>query len=232
MRFILNLVFGGLSLLLCSVLSGCMQPEAPVQKAPTPIPAVSSLPKADFLASVKEGRAPLSVTFTATSSGEITRWLWDFGDGKFSTVPSPQHLYSSVGEYTVSLAVNGPGGGDTKTKPGFIKVISDVINWKEAKNHIGQNKEIEGTIVSTHYATTVKGKPTFLNFNIPYTGYFCCVLWESDRAKFIKQFSLGPEVYFLNKHVLVRGVIEEYPKGSGVPEIELQEPSQIEVIEK
>jgi hypothetical protein len=226
-----NILFDCIILLFFLFLFGCVQ-GTPVQKTISIPKAVIVSPKADFKANVTEGQTPLNVKFTSNCSGDITSWRWDFGDGGFAIVPSPQHLYSSEGIYPVILAIEGPGGSDTATKPGYIKVTSDVVNWKLAKNYIGQNKTIEGVVLGTHYATNVKGKPTFFNFNIPYSGYFSCLLWDSDRAKFIKQFLAPPETYFLQKHVRVKGLIEEYPKGSNVPEIILEEPSQIEVIER
>jgi PKD repeat protein len=161
--------------------------------------------------------------------GEVTRGNWDLGDRQFSTEKTPMHTYTANGDYTVSLAVSGAGGSNSITKPAYIKIGSlDVINWKEAASYIGQNKMVEGTIVDTYYDGS-KSKITFLNFNKPYKGYFTCIIWGSDRAKFIKQFPPNPETYFLNKRVWVRGLIEAYPPGSGIPEIVLREPSQIEI---
>jgi PKD repeat protein len=220
-------------ILLLAVIVGCAQPPAPVQKPASIATPVSIPPPAvDFTSSIREGQAPLAVSFTALTTGEVNRWQWDFGDGQFSDMSSPTHIYASTGEYAVSLMVTGPSGSGTKTKSAHIRVTRDIISWKEAANYIGQNKAVEGTIVGANYAAATKGKPTFLNFNIPYRGYFSCVIWDSDRAKFINQFQANPEIYLLNKRVVIRGLIEEYPKGSGIPEIVLTEPSQIEIIEK
>jgi hypothetical protein len=48
----------------------------------------------------------------------------------------------------------------------------------------------------------------------------------------LKEFPPNPETYFLNKHVQVTGLIEEYSKSSGVPEMVLKDPSQIEFAEE
>jgi PKD repeat protein len=53
------------------------------------------------------------VTFTDLSSEEPTSWLWDFGDGAFSTVANPVHEFAGNGTYLVCLTVIGPGGADT-----------------------------------------------------------------------------------------------------------------------
>ena len=73
-------------------------------------------------------------------------------------------------------------------------------------------------------------QPTFLNFHMPYKGYFTCVIWDSDRLKFKQEFQSNPETYLFNKHVRIEGLIKEYPKGSGVLEIILKDPSQIEIV--
>ena len=54
-------------------------------------------PVADFTASATNGFAPLSVTFTDTSTGTITNHSWTFGDGGTSTASSPSHTYTNAG---------------------------------------------------------------------------------------------------------------------------------------
>ena len=66
--------------------------------------------------------APLSVTFTDTSMGDITGWLWNFGDGSISTEQNPVHTYQKQGNYSVSLTVSGPAGTNTIEEPVFILV--------------------------------------------------------------------------------------------------------------
>lgn len=211
------------ALALLLIVTGCaVESEPPT----TPPPTV------DFTASPCEGQAPLAVTFTDLSTGDITHWQWDFGDGQFSNQPEPSHVYTSAGAYSVSLAVMGPGGSDVETKVDYLKVGCEVIIWEEAASYIRQNKVVEGVIVGTYYHKDGKGKPTFLDFHIPYEGYFKCVIWGSDRDKFTEQFPPNPETYLLNKRVQVAGLIEEYPKGSGIPEMILTDPSQIEFVEE
>jgi PKD repeat protein len=71
-------------------------------------------PVADFEADVAgaEGEAPLTVTFTDQSTGEIESWDWNFGDGGTSTEQNPTHIYEYVGDYTARLIAKGPGGED------------------------------------------------------------------------------------------------------------------------
>ncbi len=51
-----------------------------------------------------------TVTFTNQSTGQITSYAWDFGDGTTSTLENPTHTYTTVGTYIVRLIVSGPGG--------------------------------------------------------------------------------------------------------------------------
>jgi PKD repeat protein len=74
------------------------------------------------MANPTSGQAPLNVQFTTQSSGAITAWAWNFGDGTGSTEQSPAHTYMAAGHYTVSLTVTGPGGSDTETKVSYINV--------------------------------------------------------------------------------------------------------------
>jgi len=76
---------------------------------------VYAAPKANFSAAPTLGKAPLQVSFTDESTGPITSWLWNFGDGARSTDESPVHTYSKPKTYTAKLTVTGPGGASTKT---------------------------------------------------------------------------------------------------------------------
>ena len=78
--------------------------------------------QADFTADITSGSAPLQVSFTDKSMGEISQWLWDFGDGEYSTDQNPSHTYIAAGLYSVSLTVGGASGNSVLTKSGFVFV--------------------------------------------------------------------------------------------------------------
>lgn len=93
-------------------------------RTPTRTPTATSVPpKAAFIASPLIGAAPLSVQFTNQSTGPITAYAWDFGDGITSIAQHPSHRYAQAGKYTVSLTATGPGGSNTQTKPEYIEVL-------------------------------------------------------------------------------------------------------------
>lgn len=76
------------------------------------------------------GLAPLTVKFYDRSTGKITEWRWNFGDGGTSTQQAPSHTYTSAGKYTVTLVVEGPGGFDSIPKSQFVYIfrISEAAN--------------------------------------------------------------------------------------------------------
>jgi len=77
---------------------------------------------AEFSASAVSGAAPLSVSFSDTSSSIVTSWAWDFGDGSTAATQNPTHTYSAPGTYTVWLRATGPGGFDIERKFDHIQV--------------------------------------------------------------------------------------------------------------
>ena len=86
------------------------------------IPITTAAPVANFAASPTSGTAALNVAFTDASTGSVTAWSWNFGDGTGSTVKNPSHIYSASGTYSVSLTVTGAGGSKTVTKTNYITV--------------------------------------------------------------------------------------------------------------
>jgi PKD repeat protein len=76
----------------------------------------------DFSASPILGIVPLEVTFTNTSTGDLTSSLWDFGDGVTSTLTNPVHTYTTPGVYSVTLVAGSFGHTDTITKANLITV--------------------------------------------------------------------------------------------------------------
>jgi PKD repeat protein len=76
---------------------------------------------ADFVANPLYGLAPLAVSFTDRSTGSISNWSWDFGDGTSSFSRNPSHVYSKPGTYSVSLTVSATGVSDTEVKPAYIR---------------------------------------------------------------------------------------------------------------
>jgi len=83
-----------------------------------PIPPLD----ADFSASQITGKAPLGVDFSDESSGLITHWTWDFGDGSRAHDPVVNHVYQRPGTYSVRLTVSNSTQNDTIEKAALIHV--------------------------------------------------------------------------------------------------------------
>jgi PKD repeat protein len=79
-------------------------------------PGGPDAPTASFTSDRTAGNVPLPVQFSDRSSGEVTAWQWNFGDGSFSSEANPLHTYTGGGVFTVTLTVSGPGGSNTITK--------------------------------------------------------------------------------------------------------------------
>lgn len=106
--------------------------------------AAPARPVAAFTVSPTRGPMPLAVQFTDQSSGQVTQWQWDFGDGHTGQVRNPQHIYEVVGSYTVSLTVGGPAGSATETKIGLVMVdrkIEAVIGPGDDEVHFDTAEE-------------------------------------------------------------------------------------------
>lgn len=92
----------------------------------------------------------------------------------------------------------------------------------EAKEHFGETATVCGEVVSTRYANSTKGRPTFLNLDKPYPNQiFTVVIWGSNRGKF-----KTPEVDYKDKKICVSGKITAY---AGLPEIIADNPKQIRI---
>ncbi|WP_300985033.1 PKD domain-containing protein [Methanospirillum sp.] len=111
---------------------------------------------ADFVGTPTSGYAPLTVQFTDLSTGNPTRWEWNFGDRNIIPAgeegelfseeeedevacdggrcpppekrQNPRHTYRFPGTYTVTLtASNQYGTSDTEVKQGYITVSANAI---------------------------------------------------------------------------------------------------------
>lgn len=60
------------------------------------------------------GSSPLTVSFNPAGTwiihGNELSYLWDFDNSRTSSEPSPEHTYTAMGTYMVSLMVTHPNG--------------------------------------------------------------------------------------------------------------------------
>jgi len=94
------------------------------------------------------------------------------------------------------------------------------ISWEEAGNYYGQKVWVRGRVVAANNT----GRVCFLNFHRNWRRYFTVVIFASA----FDRFPAPPEKYYLGKEIRVIGEIKEY---EGKPEIIVESPEQIEIIE-
>lgn len=91
---------------------------------------VTTPPAPLFSVDRTSGELPLTVRFTDESTGDITSWYWDFGDGSTSTLRHPTHTYTKKGTYTVTLTVENRYGTATTTKNNLITTdVNPVVDF-------------------------------------------------------------------------------------------------------
>lgn len=74
---------------------------------------------ASFALSDSVGQAPLGITVTDLSTGNINKWKWVCSDTAADSSAVSKNLtklYKTANTYTIKLIVSGPGGVDTATK--------------------------------------------------------------------------------------------------------------------
>lgn len=104
----------------------------------------------------------------------------------------------------------------------FIAVAQKRLSAAEAKEHFGENATVCGEVVSTRYADSTNGRPTFLNLDKPYPNQvFTIVIWGTNRSKFGT-----PENDYNGKRICISGRITAY---AGLPEIVADDPKQIKI---
>ncbi|WP_235283287.1 PKD domain-containing protein [Methanosarcina sp. 2.H.A.1B.4] len=126
------------------------------------------LPKARFTSDVTEGPAPLSVKFKDFSENATSR-LWDFGDGKTSSSPNPQHTYSIEGDYVVSLTVSNENDSYS------VSVPINVLNASEKSGPILPKAQFIYNSTGGHVPLVVKFVDISKNAD--------CVTWNFGDGK-------------------------------------------------
>jgi beta propeller repeat protein len=76
--------------------------------------------KADFSTNISTGDTPLTIRFSDLSTGSITGYRWDFGDGTCSHEQNPVHSYTEYGTYTPVLIIHNPCQRDAVIKTDII----------------------------------------------------------------------------------------------------------------
>lgn len=165
-----------------------LPPEPPPPPPPPP-------PVAGFVGLGTIGEAPLAVQFDDKSSGQISSYLWNFGDGQTSTQQNPSHTYLTEGVYQVTLTVAGPGGATTghisdyvvvdagaapgglsvrnlRIEPTYAKpnqavvIYADILNGGGGWGSLNVNLTINGTVEESRPVGVSPGTAYPLSFTV------------------------------------------------------------------
>ena len=79
---------------------------------------------ADFSYIPRHPRVDETIFFKDRSTGSISSWHWNFGDGSSSVDRNPKHVYKESGKYVVTLRVTGSSNSDSISKT--ITVLGEV----------------------------------------------------------------------------------------------------------
>lgn len=114
---------------------------------------VNPLPVANFSANnTCEDQASL---FNDLSSGSITSWNWDFGDGGTDTLQNPAYTYGNNGVFNATLIVTTTAGcADTAMRPVTIysqpiaSFTSNLVCWGDTTSFVNTSVSADGTITN------------------------------------------------------------------------------------
>jgi len=108
-------------------------------------PASTAIP---FEVSTKEACVGIKVDFELRDLDKTMNFLWNFGDGSFSTESDPSHIYEDEGVFDVTLSVRSQGTGIIKTRTieSLIEVHplpEAVFDWTMPRNVVNSGVQVE-----------------------------------------------------------------------------------------
>ena len=137
-------------------------------------------PVASFSASPESGDAPLTVSFTNSTTGDVTGYVWDFNsDGQpDNTETNPSTTFTESGTYVVQLSAAGPGGSTTATKT--ITVLAP----------------LEAPIANFDANPTIGEAPLTVDFTNTSIGSELTISWDFDSDTVIDSNENSPSTEY------------------------------------
>jgi PKD repeat protein len=107
------------------------------------------------------GSLDLVVQFSNQSTNG-TAYSWNFGDGTAaSTAPGPQHQYTKLGVFSVTLTVTAPTGGNPVTRTNYITTGCVVPNFANTSTNSAQQSWVDAGFSGTiTYQPNGNGQPS------------------------------------------------------------------------
>jgi endo-1,3-1,4-beta-glycanase ExoK len=165
------------------------------------LPVLTSTTQVSVSASPSSGVAPLSVSFTPTvklTSGYVSGYYWNFGDGQTSTAALPSHVYQSTGNYTATVTVMDSSG--TKTSASILVSVSGSGSFSDTfstgnldpSKWLASNGFAPGSISGVNYGSFV---PTNVDLS---KGMLCLKLQQQQGSSGV--LSAGGEIQSLTTY--------------------------------
>jgi len=154
-----------------------------------------------------------AIPFQYTSSQTLMSQLWEFGDSQTSTLPSPEHTYASVGNYSVKLSGVAANGCQNQVAKTVTIYDQPVASFTLPSGLICTNNEFTFANTTTDnfdgnlvYNWKVNGNSVSAQRDLKYTftssGDFDILLntsipgCQSEQAQTISNVQAGPQVDF------------------------------------
>jgi len=158
-------------------------------------------PIAAFEAEPVEGYVPLTVAFTNKSdpgTGSNVEYLWDFGDGGTATTANPDHTFTDVGFFPVTLTTTTTHGSDI-SDPQVIRVdttvISPVLLLSSSSSSITIGESTSISLDITDLMTPIFGVEMQISYNVS--------IFEVDSSSF------DQGVYFGTNAISLFQIVED-----------------------
>jgi PKD repeat protein len=105
-------------------------------------------PLVSFKGGPTSGFQGFTAVFTNNSTGSVTNYIWDFGDGTMitnSTLANVSHVYVTGGNFVVTLTAEGPGGVIVQTEAGSSFITVGSLPTFVLANMVGGQLVLSGT---------------------------------------------------------------------------------------
>ncbi|MEL6653898.1 MAG: PKD domain-containing protein, partial [Bacteroidota bacterium] len=169
---------------------------------------VNPLPDADYLLSLDEGCAPLTVSFLQTS-GDGINYIWDFGDGSpISNEANPEYTFMEPGSYPINFTVIGAGGCTQTNADAVVQVFPAGIAEFSTDLMIPDSLPLPNATVTFNNLSTnanqfywdfgdgnvsTEFSPTHIYKE---AGHYTVSLTITDQGGCVDSFQLGPLVIY------------------------------------